>query len=66
LLAVGCGAGEGGSEHADRIVIDLHPGDGIEWQEVVETALELRAMRVPLDLGPERRVGALRSFFSFS
>jgi hypothetical protein len=65
LLAVGCGAGEGGTEHADRIVIDLDPGDGIEWQEV-ETALELRAMRVPLDLGPQRGVGALRSFFSFS
>jgi DNA ligase D-like protein (predicted polymerase) len=31
-------------EHADRIVIDLDPGEGIEWQDVVETALDLRAM----------------------
>jgi bifunctional non-homologous end joining protein LigD len=31
-------------EYADRIVVDLDPGDGVEWQEVVETALELRAM----------------------
>lgn len=30
-------------EHADRIVIDLDPGDGIEWEAVAETALELRA-----------------------
>jgi bifunctional non-homologous end joining protein LigD len=29
-------------EHADRIVIDLDPGDGVEWNAVVETALELR------------------------
>jgi bifunctional non-homologous end joining protein LigD len=29
-------------EHADRIVIDLDPGDGVEWNTVVETALELR------------------------
>lgn len=30
-------------EHADRIVIDLDPGDGIEWETVADTALELRA-----------------------
>jgi bifunctional non-homologous end joining protein LigD len=30
-------------EHADRIVIDLDPGDGIEWEMVADTALELRA-----------------------
>jgi bifunctional non-homologous end joining protein LigD len=30
-------------EHADRIVIDLDPGDGVEWEQVTETALELRA-----------------------
>jgi bifunctional non-homologous end joining protein LigD len=29
-------------EHADRIVIDLDPGDGVEWTSVVETALMLR------------------------
>jgi bifunctional non-homologous end joining protein LigD len=31
-------------EHADRVVIDLDPGDGVEWNEVVETALELREL----------------------
>lgn len=30
-------------EHADRIVIDLDPGEGIEWERVADTALELRA-----------------------
>ena len=29
-------------EHADRIVIDLDPGPGIEWDFVVEIALTLR------------------------
>ncbi|MGY4624496.1 DNA ligase D [Bradyrhizobium sp. USDA 4486] len=31
-------------EHADRIVIDLDPGKGVEWEAVTETALELRTM----------------------
>lgn len=31
-------------EHADRIVIDLDPGDGVEWEVVADTALELRAL----------------------
>jgi bifunctional non-homologous end joining protein LigD len=31
-------------EHADRIVIDLDPGEGVAWDAVVETALELRRM----------------------
>jgi bifunctional non-homologous end joining protein LigD len=31
-------------EHADRIVIDLDPGDGIEWNAVADTALELRLL----------------------
>jgi len=31
-------------EHADRIVIDLDPGEGVEWDAVIETALELRAL----------------------
>ncbi|PBC02285.1 DNA ligase D [Mesorhizobium sp. WSM3860] len=29
-------------EHADRIVLDLDPGEGVEWAEVTETALALR------------------------
>jgi bifunctional non-homologous end joining protein LigD len=29
-------------ERADRIVIDLDPGEGVEWATVVETALTLR------------------------
>jgi bifunctional non-homologous end joining protein LigD len=29
-------------ERADRIVIDLDPGEGVEWASVVETALVLR------------------------
>jgi bifunctional non-homologous end joining protein LigD len=29
-------------ERADRIVIDLDPGEGAEWDAVVETALQLR------------------------
>ena len=31
-------------EHADRIVIDLDPGEGVEWEEVADAALELRAL----------------------
>lgn len=31
-------------EHADRIVIDLDPGEGIGWDAVVETALDLRRL----------------------
>jgi bifunctional non-homologous end joining protein LigD len=29
-------------ERADQIVIDLDPGDGVEWDRVVETALRMR------------------------
>ncbi|RWA69302.1 DNA ligase D [Mesorhizobium sp.] len=29
-------------EHADRLVLDLDPGEGVEWAEVTETALALR------------------------
>jgi bifunctional non-homologous end joining protein LigD len=29
-------------EHADRLVFDLDPGEGIEWPFVIDTALELR------------------------
>jgi bifunctional non-homologous end joining protein LigD len=29
-------------EHADRLVIDLDPGDGVPWKRMIETALELR------------------------
>ncbi|MBR0838820.1 DNA ligase D [Bradyrhizobium liaoningense] len=31
-------------EHADRIVIDLDPGEGVEWDAVADTALELRTL----------------------
>ncbi|MER9253990.1 DNA ligase D [Mesorhizobium sp. M0598] len=31
-------------ERADRVVIDLDPGEGVEWEMVVETALTLRDM----------------------
>ncbi|MCK1476985.1 DNA ligase D, partial [Bradyrhizobium sp. 197] len=31
-------------EHADRIVIDLDPGEGVDWNAVVETALDLRTL----------------------
>lgn len=31
-------------EHADRIVIDLDPGEGIGWDAVVDTALDLRRL----------------------
>jgi bifunctional non-homologous end joining protein LigD len=31
-------------EHADRIVIDLDPGEGVDWDAVVETALRLRTL----------------------
>ncbi|WP_407154908.1 DNA ligase D [Bradyrhizobium sp. STM 3557] len=31
-------------ERADRIVIDLDPGEGVAWEAVVDTALELRML----------------------
>src|SRR4051794_21133912 len=31
-------------EHADRIVIDLDPGEGVEWQALVEAALRTRKL----------------------
>lgn len=31
-------------EHADRVVIDLDPGEEVEWEAVADTALELRAL----------------------
>lgn len=31
-------------EHADRLVFDLDPGEGIEYQFVIDTALELRCL----------------------
>jgi bifunctional non-homologous end joining protein LigD len=30
-------------EHADRVVFDLDPGEGIAWREVVEAAVHVRA-----------------------
>jgi bifunctional non-homologous end joining protein LigD len=29
-------------DHADRIVVDLDPGEGVEWDGVVEAALRMR------------------------
>ncbi|MGY3564208.1 bifunctional non-homologous end joining protein LigD [Bradyrhizobium sp. USDA 4463] len=42
-------------EHADRIVIDLDPGEGVEWKVLTEAALELRALmkREGLDTWPK-------------
>ncbi|MBH5371732.1 DNA ligase D [Bradyrhizobium glycinis] len=31
-------------EHADRIVIDLDPGEGVDWEAVSDSALELRTL----------------------
>jgi bifunctional non-homologous end joining protein LigD len=31
-------------EHADRIVIDLDPGEGVEWQRVIDAALRMRQL----------------------
>jgi bifunctional non-homologous end joining protein LigD len=31
-------------EHADRIVLDVDPGEGIEWDQVIETTLRLRVL----------------------
>ncbi|MGX4771107.1 DNA ligase D [Bradyrhizobium guangdongense] len=39
-------------EHADRIVLDLDPGEGVEWDAVVDTALELRALMKRGGLNP--------------
>src|SRR5205085_3335219 len=29
-------------EHADEVVVDLDPGEGVEWQAVIEAALRMR------------------------
>lgn len=29
-------------EDADRIVVDLDPGEGVEWDAVIEAALRMR------------------------
>jgi bifunctional non-homologous end joining protein LigD len=31
-------------EKADRLVVDLDPGDGVEWRQVIDAALALRAI----------------------
>jgi bifunctional non-homologous end joining protein LigD len=31
-------------EHADRIVVDLDPGEGVEWEAVVEAAVRTRGL----------------------
>lgn len=43
-------------EAADRIVLDLDPGDGVEWPEVIETALTLRGMLQADGLDPWPKV----------
>jgi DNA ligase D len=37
-------------EHADRVVFDLDPGDGIAWREVVEAAVHVRGELARLGL----------------
>ncbi|MCF6117151.1 DNA ligase D [Mesorhizobium muleiense] len=37
-------------EHADQIVLDLDPGEGVEWNEVTEAALALRDIMEAADL----------------
>ncbi len=37
-------------EHPDRIVLDLDPGDGVEWAQVVAAALQLRDLLSSLGL----------------
>jgi bifunctional non-homologous end joining protein LigD len=33
-------------EHADRLVIDLDPGEGVEWERLVEAAVHMRELLV--------------------
>jgi bifunctional non-homologous end joining protein LigD len=46
-------------EHPDRIVIDLDPGEGVEWAFVTDTALTMREMLKTegLDSWPKRTGG---------
>jgi bifunctional non-homologous end joining protein LigD len=37
-------------EHADRIVLDVDPGEGIEWDQVIETTLRFRDLLEEVDL----------------
>jgi bifunctional non-homologous end joining protein LigD len=39
-------------EHADQVVIDLDPGDGVEWKRVIEAALRMRALMTAEGLRP--------------
>jgi bifunctional non-homologous end joining protein LigD len=39
-------------EKPDRIVFDLDPGEGIEWREIVEAAIHIKAELEALDLVP--------------
>jgi bifunctional non-homologous end joining protein LigD len=43
-------------ERADRIVLDLDPGEGVEWQEVIDTALMLREILQGVGLDPWPKV----------
>ncbi|MER9120214.1 hypothetical protein NKH93_27020 [Mesorhizobium sp. M0954] len=38
-------------EHADRVVLDLDPGEGVEWYEVIDAALALRDIMEAAGLG---------------
>lgn len=37
-------------EHADRLVLDLDPGEGVSWDQVIEAALSLRDILEAADL----------------
>lgn len=48
LHAWGCHSDD--IEHPDQIVMDLDPGPGISWSQVVEAALEIRQILEDIDL----------------
>ena len=31
-------------EHADQLVIDLDPGEGVAWNHIIEAAIEMRQL----------------------
>src|SRR5215204_2465124 len=39
-------------EHADQLVIDLDPGEGVEWERVIEAALRTRDLMMAEGLRP--------------
>jgi bifunctional non-homologous end joining protein LigD len=53
-------------EHPDMLVFDLDPGDGIEWQFVLDTALRLRDVLAGRDLDCwPKTTGARGSMLSY-